>query len=112
MRAHSTYHEDVGYGHSENMPTDHRALEVALKTAVSDALKRTLRVFGEALGNSLYDKDFVREVRQGKHRDRQPITQVDTSWLGNGQANSASSNAGSLIEAASRSQSQTQSQPQ
>lgn len=37
-----TYHEDVGYGISENQKTKGAALEKAKKEAVSDALKRSV----------------------------------------------------------------------
>lgn len=30
--------------------------------AVSDARKRALRVFGNALGNSVYDRDYIQTV--------------------------------------------------
>jgi DNA repair and recombination protein RAD52 len=47
--------EDVGSGHG--ISTDHgQAHESAVKEAVTDALKRTLRVFGWPLGLALYDK--------------------------------------------------------
>ncbi len=71
------YHEDCGYGTATNMPTDTMALDTSLKTAASDALKRALRLFGEGLGNSVYDKRFIREVKSGLHRDRPIITSVD-----------------------------------
>ena len=94
------------------MPTDYQALETALKTAVSDGIKRALRVFGESLGNSLYDKDFVREVKAGKHRDREMVTrQIDSSWLANGAA-STSTHTGSLIQVVNNSQQQQQQQQQ
>ena len=45
---------DVGSG----FVTEHTAEEhdTAIKTAVTDGLKRTLRHFGDAFGNSLYDR--------------------------------------------------------
>lgn len=46
--------EDVGYG--DGMDSDHgRAHELACKEAVSDAVKRCLRTFGNKFGNALYD---------------------------------------------------------
>lgn len=46
--------EDVGYG--DGMDTDEgKAYELACKEAVSDAVKRCLRTFGNKFGNCLYD---------------------------------------------------------
>lgn len=56
-----SYHEDVGVGDHENSDPA-KAIENCKKEAVSDALKRTLRLFGNALGNCLYDKSFTQQV--------------------------------------------------
>ncbi|ELP91408.1 DNA repair and recombination protein RAD52, putative [Entamoeba invadens IP1] len=56
-----SYHEDVGVGMAE-MPRKGAAIELAKKEAVSDARKRALRLFGNYLGNSLYDTDYVRQL--------------------------------------------------
>ncbi|CAG8667661.1 2782_t:CDS:2, partial [Paraglomus brasilianum] len=45
-----TYREDVGYGSGE-FPKKADAFQKAKKEAMTDALKRTLRSFGELLGN-------------------------------------------------------------
>mmetsp|Transcript_8727 Transcript_8727/g.12046 ORF Transcript_8727/g.12046 Transcript_8727/m.12046 type:complete len:267 (-) Transcript_8727:794-1594(-) len=58
-----TYHEDVGYGSAENQKSKAAALEKAKKEAVSDALKRALRLFGNHLGNSVYDKEHLKNVK-------------------------------------------------
>jgi DNA recombination protein Rad52 len=71
------YHTDVGYGSAANMPTNTQAADKALKSAASDGMKRALRLFGEALGNSLYNKRYIKEVQAGYHRDRPMITKVD-----------------------------------
>jgi DNA repair and recombination protein RAD52 len=55
-----TYHEDIGYGHIENCKGKAAAFEKAKKEAVTDAMKRALRNFGNVLGNCLYDKDCQR----------------------------------------------------
>jgi len=49
--------EDVGYGEgiARSLPA---ANESAGKEAVTDALKRALRAFGDQFGNGLYDKRF------------------------------------------------------
>ncbi|KAL6950024.1 hypothetical protein ACO0QE_000693 [Hanseniaspora vineae] len=57
-----TYREDLGYGCSENEKRKAQAFEKAKKTAVTDALKRAFREFGNALGNCLYDKQFLSKI--------------------------------------------------
>lgn len=57
-------HQDVGFGMTENMKSKGQALEKAKKEAVSDARKRALRIFGNALGNCLYDKKYVQNIRR------------------------------------------------
>ena len=75
------YHEDVGFGMLDNCRQKGMALDkvrvfpmvrrqlVPLitsyaiqckKEAVTDALKRTLRNFGNLLGNCLYDKEYAK----------------------------------------------------
>ncbi|KAI6168404.1 hypothetical protein EDD17DRAFT_1527392 [Pisolithus thermaeus] len=56
------FHEDVGYGMLENSKSKAAALDKCKKEAVTDALKRTLRNFGNLLGNCLYDKAYAQEV--------------------------------------------------
>ncbi|KAI5996241.1 hypothetical protein EDD15DRAFT_2163823 [Pisolithus albus] len=56
------FHEDVGYGMLENSRSKAAALDKCKKEAVTDALKRTLRNFGNLLGNCLYDKAYAQEV--------------------------------------------------
>ncbi|KAI9278122.1 hypothetical protein BY458DRAFT_488266 [Sporodiniella umbellata] len=58
----STYHEDIGYGSAENCRSKAMAFEKARKQAVTDAIKRTLRNFGNALGNCIYDKAYLKGV--------------------------------------------------
>ena len=54
--------QDVGYGISENKIKG-TAIENAKKEAVSDARKRALRLFGNALGNCIYDKEHLNKVK-------------------------------------------------
>jgi len=54
-----SFHEDVGYGLGEGKKG--AALEKAKKEAISDGLKRALRLFGNHLGNSIYDKTHMKE---------------------------------------------------
>ncbi|KAF7307718.1 hypothetical protein MKEN_01131900 [Mycena kentingensis (nom. inval.)] len=56
------YHEDVGYGSMENSKSKGAALDKCKKEAVTDALKRALRNFGNVMGNCLYDKQYTQEI--------------------------------------------------
>ena len=56
------FHEDIGYGTSEGMRSKALSLEKARKEAVTDGLKRAFKSFGNALGNCLADKEYVRYV--------------------------------------------------
>ncbi|XP_039213834.1 DNA repair protein RAD52 homolog isoform X1 [Crotalus tigris] len=58
------YHEDVGYGVSEGLKSKALSLEKARKEAVTDGLKRALKCFGNALGNCILDKDYLRLVNK------------------------------------------------
>ncbi|KAJ1969631.1 DNA repair protein rad52 [Dispira parvispora] len=57
-----THHDDVGYGSAENAKTKAAAFEKAKKEAVTDGLKRALRMFGNSLGNCLYNKNYLKQV--------------------------------------------------
>ncbi|KAI5474239.1 DNA repair and recombination protein RAD52 [Pseudohyphozyma bogoriensis] len=59
-------HEDVGYGKLENTKSKADGLDKCKKEAVTDALKRTLRNFGNLLGNCLYDKAYTAEISKIK----------------------------------------------
>ncbi len=66
----STFHEGTGYGGgSKGAKTAGDALEMAIKEAETDAFKRALRMFGEALGNCFYDKLHLDWIK--KQRDRE-----------------------------------------
>ncbi|TFK49114.1 recombination protein Rad52, partial [Heliocybe sulcata] len=56
------FHEDIGYGMLENSKSKGAALDKCKKEAVTDAIKRALRNFGNLLGNCLYDKAYAQEV--------------------------------------------------
>ncbi|KAM0680534.1 DNA repair protein rad52 [Glugoides intestinalis] len=60
------YKEDVGFGSSENQKMKSQAVEKAKKEASTDALKRALRQFGNALGNCCYNKDYLRNIQKHK----------------------------------------------
>ncbi|KAI9729914.1 MAG: DNA repair protein rad52 [Claussenomyces sp. TS43310] len=61
-----TFHEDIGYGHSENCKGKAAAFEKAKKEGTTDALKRALRNFGNVMGNCIYDKEYVAKVTKIK----------------------------------------------
>ncbi|KAL8874341.1 MAG: hypothetical protein Q9174_000292 [Haloplaca sp. 1 TL-2023] len=61
-----TYHEDLGYGSTDNYKSKAAAFEKAKKQGVTDALKRALRNFGNILGNCLNDKDYMSKVTKMK----------------------------------------------
>lgn len=62
VRVGEIVHEDVGFGSSSNQPDLAQAHEIAVKGAVSDALKRCFRAFGDQFGLSLYKKHEVEEA--------------------------------------------------
>lgn len=69
-----SYHEDLGVAeHKSSREVD--AEQRALKSAVSDARKRALRLFGRALGNCVYDKAYVSASRTRPNPSTQPNTQ-------------------------------------
>ncbi|KAL5120173.1 DNA repair protein rad52 [Pleosporales sp. CAS-2024a] len=61
-----TYHEDIGYGSIENGKGKAASFEKAKKEAATDGLKRSLRTFGNVLGNCLYDKEYLKKVQTMK----------------------------------------------
>lgn len=64
-----SFREDIGYGIMENARSKGMAYEKCKKEAVTDALKRALRQFGNALGNCLYDNKFTQRVGRIKVKD-------------------------------------------
>lgn len=71
------FHEDVGYGIAENKNKG-IAIENAKKEAVSDARKRALRCFGNALGNCIYDKNHIKKVKLAKRKTSPTSSSVVT----------------------------------
>lgn len=64
-----SFREDIGYGIMENARSKGAAYEKCKKEAVTDALKRALRQFGNALGNCLYDNKFTQRVGRIRVKD-------------------------------------------
>jgi DNA recombination protein Rad52 len=60
----TTFHEDVGFGGGKPFKTEGEAIELGVKEARTDSLKRTLRLFGEALGNCVYDKRYLEWLKR------------------------------------------------
>lgn len=73
-----TYHEDVGYGSIENAKSKAMGFEKAKKEGTTDAMKRTLRNFGNVLGNCIYDQDYVKQVTKLKAH---PVKKFDQDNL-------------------------------
>ncbi|PRP83753.1 hypothetical protein PROFUN_09085 [Planoprotostelium fungivorum] len=71
-----SFHEDVGYGTADNMKKG-LAIEKAKKEAISDALKRALRLFGNRLGNSVYDKEHMK-ANQAQQKANQATARQQT----------------------------------
>lgn len=63
-----TFHEDVGFGHIENSRSKAMAFDKCRKEATTDGLKRALRKFGNALGNSLYNKNLLNQTKNLKKK--------------------------------------------
>lgn len=62
------YREDVGYGSSDGLRQRAQSLEKARKEAVTDALKRSLKTFGNALGNCLADKEYIKQLMREERK--------------------------------------------
>ena len=75
--ADGTYHEDIGYGSIENAKSKALAFEKAKKEAVTDGLKRGLKAFGNALGNCLYDKDYLKKIQRIPVGNSKPLDPVN-----------------------------------
>jgi len=58
--------KDIGYGSIENGKGKAASFEKAKKEAATDGLKRSLRTFGNVLGNCLYDKEYLKKVQAMK----------------------------------------------
>ncbi|XP_064087838.1 uncharacterized protein LOC135202389 [Macrobrachium nipponense] len=71
------YHEDIGYGVSEGMKSKALSIEKARKEAVTDGLKRALKSFGNALGNCLSNKDYLRFIGKAPAAPVPQITSGD-----------------------------------
>lgn len=69
--------EDIGFGSADNQRQKSLAIEKAKKEAVTDALKRALRQFGNALGNCCYDKEFLAEIKKIKKEKSPNLSELN-----------------------------------
>ncbi|KAL7273262.1 DNA repair protein rad52 [Rhizina undulata] len=67
------HREDIGYGSVEDGASKVMVMEKAKKIAAADGLKRALRCFGDALGNCLYDNDYLAYVARSVVADPDPM---------------------------------------
>ncbi|EQC28981.1 hypothetical protein SDRG_13318 [Saprolegnia diclina VS20] len=81
-------HEDVGFGTSDGMKELGAALEQSKKASISDARKRALRLFGEYLGNSCYDKEHIKDVAANR-ANNVPLQSPTSIKLENGTTSNA-----------------------
>lgn len=72
-----TTREDIGFGSADNQRVKSQAIEKTKKEAVTDALKRALRQFGNALGNCCYDKEFLKDVKAVKKQDKEVLKEYE-----------------------------------
>ncbi|KAF0974409.1 hypothetical protein FDP41_006441 [Naegleria fowleri] len=70
-----SFHEDIGYGTSDNQKGKGAAYEQAKKSAVSDGLKRALKNFGNALGLTIYDREHIKQISKPQMKKNQPNNQ-------------------------------------
>lgn len=75
------FHQDCGFGNAENQKSLAAAMEKAHKEASTDALKRCLRLFGNATGNCVYDKKHLVNLAKMKA----PIPAFDPRALKRGE---------------------------
>lgn len=65
-----TFREDIGFGDTKSKYIA-AAIENSKKSAITDGLKRALRLFGNSLGNCLYDKEFISGKKTSAEKDKE-----------------------------------------
>ncbi|XP_058842429.1 DNA repair protein RAD52 homolog isoform X1 [Acipenser ruthenus] len=73
-----SFHEDVGYGVSEGLKSKALSLEKARKEAVTDGLKRSLKCFGNALGNCILNKEYLMAINKIPKQPPAPLDPSET----------------------------------
>lgn len=71
------WREDVGFGSASRQVNLDQALEVSTKAAVTDARKRCLRLFGEALGGGINDHELQTELKEHVKAERYAKQKAD-----------------------------------
>ncbi|KAI5190957.1 DNA repair and recombination protein RAD52 [Nematocida minor] len=59
-----TFREDIGFGLAERIKGIGKAKKNAYKSAVTDAIKRSLKQFGRALGSCCNDKNYIKHIKR------------------------------------------------
>lgn len=59
----TVWHDGTGTGSKTSKRCKGEALDVAVKEAETDSLKRALKLFGEALGNCLYHQEYLSYIK-------------------------------------------------
>lgn len=72
-----SFREDIGFGMAERVKGKGKAIKQSQKSSITDAIKRTLRQFGSALGNCCYDKHYIQAIQKIRPQDRPSITEED-----------------------------------
>lgn len=57
------FHQDCGFGEAVRLKSRAQGYQKALKEASTDSMKRTLRLFGNLVGNCLYSKVYCGRIR-------------------------------------------------
>lgn len=65
-----TFREDIGFGDTKSKYIA-AAIENSKKSAITDGLKRALRLFGNSLGNCLYDKEFISAKKTSDEKEKE-----------------------------------------
>eukprot|EP00158_Paraphelidium_tribonemae_P001675 Partr_v1_DN24675_c1_g1_i2_m59803 putative Dna repair len=78
--------KNIGYGSAEKQRQKSEAFEKAKKEAVTDAMKRCLKDFGNALGNCVYDKEYLKDIQRCKTAPKQAfdesvLLRPGTEWM-------------------------------
>lgn len=73
-----------------NAPDRGTALEKCKKEAVTDATKRALRLFGNVLGNCIYDKGHLSDVKSGKVKNMERASKAASSTTRSSQSSGGS----------------------
>ncbi|KAL9653442.1 hypothetical protein ABK040_002077 [Willaertia magna] len=92
-----SFHEDIGYGVSDNQKHKGAAFEQAKKTAVSDGLKRALRNFGNALGLTIYDREHLKTLKPKKNNQQNNNSQRPVNPYFSQQIGGSSPNASQIL---------------